>query len=229
MRAVAGFVVALSLAAAAVAQPAAPERNGKVVGEAAVAKVRALQAVQAGLPPAASFAEELQRRIDVEQAIRDFGWRAGLSVEEQRTAIQIVGPAMIEIDADNTAWLKTRLPADGWFKLSRDGPGVTKNAFLIVQHSPDAAWRKQIVARMEPLAKAGEAPPGDFALMYDRVMLKETGKQRYGSQVVCRGGALVMADMDEPEPEKVQARRNAIGFTQPLYDDYRKGFEGRPC
>jgi hypothetical protein len=36
-----------------------------------------------------------------------------------------------------------------------------------------------------------------------------------------------MAPMDEPE--KVQARRDEIGFTRPLFADYRKNFEGREC
>jgi hypothetical protein len=228
VRAVAGgLIVALSLVVSAVAQSPAPAGNGKAAAEAAVAKVRALQEAQRGLPPPANFAEDLQRRVDVDQAIRDFGWQTGLTVEEQRASFQIVGPAMAEIDTENTAWLKTRLPADGWFKFSRDGHSVTNNAFLIVQHSPDTAWRKEIVTRMEPLAKAGEVSPGNFALMYDRVMLIETGKQRYGSQAICRDGNVVIADMEEPE--KVQERRNAIRFTQPLYDDYRRGFEGRKC
>jgi hypothetical protein len=215
------------LCTAAVAQPPPAEGRAKLAAEAAVARVQALQERQKSLPPPANFAEELQRRRDVEQAIRDFSWWEGLTIEEQRAAMQIVGRAMTEIDADNTAWLKAHLPADGWFRISRDGAAVTNNAFLIVQHSPDAAWRKEIVARMEPLAKLGEVSPGNFALMFDRVMLTETGKQRYGSQAICRDGDLVMAPMDEPE--KVQERRDAIGFIQPTYDNYRKNFEGRKC
>lgn len=47
------------------------------------------------------------------------------------------------------------------------------------------------------------------------------------SQAQCKAGTLGMADMDEPE--RVQERRDAIGFKAPRYDDYRKLFEGQPC
>ncbi len=222
-----GVIVALAIAGPAHAATPGPEGKGKAAAEAALARIRALQDAQGRLPPPASFAEELQRRVEIDQVVRDWSWQAGLAVEDQRAAFQVIAPAMTEIDTENTAWLKTRLPADGWFRISRDGLSVAHNAFLIVQHSPDAAWRKEVVARMEPLAMAGEVSPASFALMYDRVMLAETGRQRYGTQAICRDGALAIADMEEPE--KVQARRDAIKLTQPLYAAYRKGLEGRKC
>ncbi|WP_369807940.1 DUF6624 domain-containing protein [Phenylobacterium sp. CCH9-H3] len=222
-----GIVVALSIAASASADTPDSAGKGEAAAQAALARVRALQDAQSRLPPPANLAEELQRRVDVDQAVRDWSWQAGLAVGDQRAAVQVIAPAMAQIDMENTAWLKTQLPADGWFRISRDGPSVANNAFLIVQHSPDAAWRKEIVARMEPLAMAGEVSPASFALMYDRVMLAETGRQRYGTQAICRDGAVAIAEMEEPE--KVQARRDAIKFTQPLHEAYRKGLEGRKC
>ncbi len=41
---------------------------------------------------------------------------------------------------------------------------------------------------MEPLILSGEVSKGDYAYLYDRVMLKISGKQRYGTQAMCLDG-----------------------------------------
>lgn len=222
----AAAILTLTFTAPVLAQTPALRGTGAAAAQRVLAKVRVLQELQRGRPPA-SFAEELQRRVEIDQAIRDWSWQDGLPIEERRASFTVIGPAMDQIDAENTTWLKSRLPPDGWFTFSRDGEDVTNNAFLIVQHSPDATWRKETVRKMEPLVMDGEAAPGSFALMYDRVMLSETGKQRYGTQGVCRAGNVVIADMDAPD--KVQERRNTIKFTQPLFADYQRSLETQKC
>jgi hypothetical protein len=189
--------------------------------------MEALEARQKAMSAPASLAENLARRIALEQAMRNDNWSEGLSGAEVEAALPMVLPKWKAIDADNTAWLKTVLPADGWFRNSRDGANVGGNAFLIVQHSPDPDFQKLVLARMAPLLAMKEVSPQSYALLYDRVTLRETGKQQFGSQAGCDNGKMAMAPMDEPE--KVQERRDAIGFTFPRYDDYRKNFEGKDC
>lgn len=228
MRLWAGGILALVLVTAAAAQQAEPSARAKAAAEAFIASIDAFKTRQRALPPAKDFAEELARRIELDQFVRNQSWRDGLTIEEQNAAYPVlVRQSLLDVDNDNTAWLKARLPADGWFRISRDGAPVASNAFLIVQHSQDRAWQKEILARMEPLAKSGEVSPQSFALLYDRVQLFDTGKQTYGSQATCQNGKLGMAPMDEPE--KVQERRDAIGFSRPRYDEYRKMFEGEDC
>ncbi len=41
---------------------------------------------------------------------------------------------------------------------------------------------------MEPLVASKEVSPSNYAYLYDRIMLKLAGKQRYGTQFWCKDG-----------------------------------------
>ena len=221
------LVAAVGLAASAAAQTPAVSPKAKAAVEGFLARIAKFEADQAALPPPASLQENLARRIRLDQAVRTDPWNEGLSRAEVDASMAPVIAKWREIDGDNTEWLKTVLPADGWFKISRDGEEVASNAFLIVQHSPDPDFQRTVLQRIEPLLKDREASPQSYALLYDRVTLRETGKQRYGSQFGCQDGKPSPAPMDEPE--KVQERRDAIGFTVPRFADYQKMFETMLC
>jgi hypothetical protein len=87
---------------------------------------------------------------------------------------------------------------------------------------------RQVLARMEPLAKAGEVRGSDYALLYDRTALADGRPQRYGSQLGCDGGKLGFLRMEDPAG--VDARRKAVGLTETLAE-YAKRFPtfGQPC
>ena len=68
------------------------------------------------------------------------------------------------------------------------------------------------------MAAAGEADPGDFATMYDRVQKSQGRPQRYGSQFSFRQGHLVadsIADM-----KALDSLRAAVGL--PPMHEYAK-------
>jgi hypothetical protein len=220
--------LALIFAGAVAAQAPTPPLSepASAAVEAWKARVQALKDRQAAMPPPASVEENLQRRIALDQAVRTNIPTLDFPRESQAVLLAIL-PTMLAVDADNTAYLKSVAPAEGWFRIGRDGESVASNAFLIVQHSPDEAWQQAVLMRMEPLLASGDVAPQSYALLYDRVSLRDTGKQRYGSQVICADGKMVAADMDAPE--RVQERRDAIGFTVPRYSDYVKLFEGQTC
>ena len=213
-------------------QPAAPEPSARAA--AAVEAVRsAIADTQSRLEtvgPAESLAGEIFRRVAVEQAAR----RAlaehvePLPLDERRVAEWRAWRLITPLDADNTAWLKRHLPPDGWFRISRDGEGVTNAAFLIVQHSGDLALMKQVLARMEPLARRGEVRGEQFALLYDRTALGEGRLQRYGSQLICTEGRLDFHRLEDPK--RVDERRKAIGMRETLaeYASHFAGFR-QPC
>lgn len=135
----------------------------------------------------ATVQEELSRRVTLEQA----GRRAltpimrsvDLAEPEKRRVLAAAWAELTPVDEDNVRWLKSALPADGWFRVSRDGKAATRNAWLIVQHATfDRPFQKQVLAVMEPLVDQGEVSGGDYALLFDRVSLAEGRPQRYGSQ-----------------------------------------------
>jgi hypothetical protein len=100
-----------------------------------------------------------------------------------------LGIAMAQQDHANTEWLKKLVDAEGWPTISAHGKEASQSAWLLVQHADaDPPFQLKALRLMEPLAKAGEVDKSNYAYLYDRVMLKITGKQRYGTQMTCRAG-----------------------------------------
>lgn len=175
------------------------------------------------------FSSEIQRRVQRDQTVR----RALDAVielpEAQRgQASFAIRNIMIRIDTENTAWLKTRLPEDGWFLISRDGPRAASVAFLLVQHSDDLVLMQDVLARMKPLVGTSELRGQEYALLFDRVALMSGQPQRYGSQIGCDDGRIGFQNLEEPDD--VEARRRGLGFTETL-DIYAARFPdfGAPC
>src|SRR5690554_5549085 len=142
---------------------------------------------QAALPPPASDSEKLVRLVELEQAPRQAMSRLDLSAlsepEKQSMWGRIWG--MVQpIDQANQEQLLAMVPPEGWFPASRYGRAAASAAFLIVQHSDPAMWRR-FLPKIEEMVKAGEAEGGSYALMYDRLALSEGRPQRYGSQLSC--------------------------------------------
>src|SRR3546814_4825245 len=71
----------------------------------------------------------------------------------------------------------------GWPTISAVGEKASHAAWLLAQHADDdPALQVRALRLMEPLAKAGEASKSNYAYLYDLVMLKLAGKQRYATQ-----------------------------------------------
>lgn len=224
-------IVALALCAFA---PQAPTPDVKLSAEAQAtleawrAKFQAAKDKAAGMP-GATLGEELERRLYVDQAgrmaIGDI-MAAKLPIEQQRLAIGEIGKELTATDGLNTAWLKSVIPADGWFRNSRDGKKVAEGAWLIVQHSPDRQFQKDVLAKMAPLIELGEARGADYALLYDRTEMAEGRPQRYGSQGTCVDGKLTIDKLEDPE--RVDEQRAKVGLG-PLADYGKVLGVGRPC
>jgi hypothetical protein len=86
---------------------------------------------------------------------------------------------------------------------------------LIANHSGDIDFQRQVLALLEPLAKAREARPEDYARLYDRVATIDRRPQRYGTQgTTCKEGKYAVPS-DVEAPEGLEARRAAMGL-QPM-------------
>lgn len=171
-------------------------------------QIAAARARLAAEGPASSLAAQLRRRVELDQLPRRFDIDYRLPdrerLEDHRAA------ETIAIDDENTAWLKSVLPADGWFRRSRDGHDIVKNAWIILIHSQDDAWVDQVLERMEPLARRGEVDAGAFAMRYDRVQVLKGRPQRYGMGSTCVNGYKDYYPIEDRA--NVDARRKTLGL-----------------
>ena len=118
-------------------------------------------------------------------------------------------------DGKNTAMLKALVAQHGWPTIARVGARASDAAWLIVQHADmDPVFQLQALRLMEPLVATGGVSKANYAYLYDRVMLKLAGTQRYGTQAICAGGKWA------PQPielgVEVDAKRAEVGLDEPV-------------
>jgi hypothetical protein len=91
--------------------------------------------------------------------------------------------AWSRIDEANKHLIKELVAKHGFPKISDVGENAARTAFLMVQHlNKDATFQKQVLAQMQKLVPLHEANKGEVALLTDRLMVKRSGKQLYGTQ-----------------------------------------------
>jgi hypothetical protein len=117
------------------------------------------------------------------------------------------------IDAAHEARIRQLLAARSeWFRISEVGRDAAKAAFLIVQHAGDLGLQKAALAKMEPLLASDDINKSDYALLWDRVAIREGRPQRYGTQgTACDNGKFVVP-RDVEDPAGLDARRAAVGL-----------------
>ncbi|WP_454713757.1 DUF6624 domain-containing protein [Caulobacter segnis] len=193
------------------------------------AAIKSVQDAQSRLPPPANDGEALVRMVDVEQA----GRRAMMKVDlhdlpqpERNAAFQAMWGPISAIDKANQHRLLAMLPPEGWFYKSKYGSDAAEAAFLIVQHADLDLWRR-FVPVLEPLVAKGEVKGSEYALMFDRLALKEGRPQRYGSQLTCKDGKFVVDTLEDPD--HVDERRKAMGFDTTLAENAKRFADLPPC
>ncbi|OYW45941.1 MAG: hypothetical protein B7Z08_12380 [Sphingomonadales bacterium 32-68-7] len=184
----------------------------------------------------ADLARQLEARPVGEQMLRlALNWSRGMSATSpgltpvgQAIFMSRIGPAIAARDFANTEWLKGVIAEHGWPKISEVGQEAGMYAWLLAQHADhDPLFQRDVLRLIEPLAAQGEVRKPDFAYLYDRVMLKWAGKQRYGSQAECRDGRL------QPQPLEDEAAVNRLRAEMDLgpVEDYMAMMNERsgPC
>lgn len=227
--------LALLAAAAPAQQTTLQIRNGHPVVPGAARPVvtafeertRPLRARFAAIRPDLPVAAQIAERVAVEQGLRaalpDMS-KLKLSDADKGAAFAGMWFYIAPVDAANTTFLKLVLPTDGWFRRSRDGDETTHGAWLLVQHSPDRDFMRQVVERMKPLVEAGEVRGSDYALLYDRTEGHAGRAQYYGSQFSCANGRYVPDTIRDPET--VDERRRALGMSKMAEDAARLNQRG---
>lgn len=182
-------------------------------------------------PITPDFGRLLEARTLGEQLLRlSFNWTYGASdnprlpqMSERARAVfnTLAIGELARVDFENTQWLKAHVLENGWPKYSEVGEKAANAAWLLVQHADhDPAFQLQVLRLMEPMLATKEVSPGHYAYLYDRIMLKLTGKQRYATQFWCMDGKMQPRPLEQPE--KVDELRAAMRLN-PL-DEYRQFF-----
>jgi hypothetical protein len=155
-----------------------------------------------------------------EAVVREQAYRRGLSWTNEGPPIDAIvwaalmrriwRAATIE-DHKNTAMLKAIVAEHGWPTIQLVGEQASLNAWLIVQHADDdPAFQLRALRLMAPLVASGSVSKSNYAFLYDRVMIKLAGKQRYGTQSRCLNGTHVTLPLESPD--RVDALRAEMGL-----------------
>ena len=172
----------------------------------------AVKLAEESRPTATSAGEVIRFRPLGEQMLRRaLSWGQGSQIEAPplaplvKTMVELrLGIAMAQRDRGNSEWLKKVVQAEGWPKISTFGKEASGSAWLLVQHADaDPPFQLKALRLMEPLVASGEVDKASYAYLYDRVMLKISGKQRYGTQMMCRAGKRV------PQPLESESTLNS--------------------
>lgn len=222
-------VIALAICVPAAAQTTGASVDPQAIFEAWQNLMSAQKALMDRLPPAETAADGLLRRA----ALRGLGgdariWISGsnLSTEDRVKLNRQIWDEMAKLNADDTAYLKSILPADGWFRKSRDGAEASDSALDILQGSKDEAFRQEALKAMEPLVKLGEVDGQSFAGFVDMTETRAGRLQRYGTLARCEDGRLSI--MPVADPSKVDELRRSVGLPQ-TYAAYAASVKDKRC
>ncbi len=122
-----------------------------------------------------------------------------------------------EIDKRNEKRMREIISQFGWpgrSLVAEDGGGA---AWLLVQHM-SLPFQKECLPLLEASVKKGEAKVQDFALLTDRVLVRDGKKQLYGTQTKFGEGGEIVPDPIE-DAANVDNRRKALGI-EPLAEYY---------
>lgn len=135
----------------------------------------------------------------------------------------MVWPEVASADAGNLPKLKEVVARHGWPTIADVGEQGARDAWLLVQHADnDPAFQLRVLRLMEPLAAKAAVPTRNFAYLFDRVTLKISGVQRYGTQAHCVDGRIAPRPLEQPG--KLDELRRTAGL--PPIAEYLKQFPG---
>jgi len=121
-------------------------------------------------------------------------------------------------DTRLTAELKAIVLKHGWPTIALVGFDASNAAMLVLTHSPDHAWQRSLLPKLEELAKASKIDGSALALVVDKELVSEGKQQRYGTQFKFQDGAMMMYAVEDPDG--LDKRREAA-LLMPM-DVYKK-------
>jgi hypothetical protein len=152
----------------------------------------------------------------IAMAKSDEAARTSLLTAGQRPKEKLVENTM-RVDSVNLARIKTIIASAGFPTEDKVGKDGIEAAMLIVQHADvDPAFQRDVLKQIQ--TRAGKDIPSDtYAMLDDRVNLREGKPQHYGSQFRVSNGNVMLAQPSD-SPNDISANRQRVGL-MPL-DDY---------
>ena len=141
----------------------------------------------------AALRDRLVKMGDEDQAVR--GFAHGRQVTgTTKEMIQ----KMPQTDGRLTAELQEIVRASGWPTIALVGIEASNAAMLILTHTPDHVWQRQLLPQLQQLADTGKIDGSSLALVIDKELVAEGKLQRYGSQFKFINGAMAMFAVEDP-------------------------------
>ena len=153
---------------------------------------------------------ELGRRVAQDQALR-----SAATTALPPATLQALVARLVQVDADNTRWLRQLIRQRGWLGRSVIGEAGAQAMWLLAQHADaDPAFQAECLVLLAAAVEAGEASPRSLAYLDDRVRVARGEPQRYGTQGT-DGEDGHWRPRPLAEPDEVDARRAKAGL-EPL-------------
>ncbi|HEU5340608.1 DUF6624 domain-containing protein [Edaphobacter sp.] len=121
-------------------------------------------------------------------------------------------------DAELTGELKQIVQQKGWPTIALVGIDASNAAMLILTHTADHAWQRQMLPQLEQLADTGKIDPSSLAFVVDKELVAQGKLQRYGTQFKYINGGLAMYGVEDPGGLDAQRARALL----PPIDVYKQ-------
>jgi hypothetical protein len=177
--------------------------------------VRAQAPAAAPAPRDSALRAELLRMGEVDQRVRE-GFGAAMAANDT-----LYLKRMLATDSANTRRLREIVRVHGWPTRALVGHDGSAAAFLIVQHSPERDFRREVLPLLWEQVRAGEPWARELAMLTDKTRLDEGRPQLYGSSFSLRDGKLVADSIEDPAG--LERRRREVGL--PTMEEYAKVLE----
>jgi hypothetical protein len=129
-----------------------------------------------------------------------------------RTAVlALLFDLMVRNDINNTAWLEQNVQRYGWPVKGIASADIAEAAWVIAQHSDrNQPFQVRTLRRLEDLMAKEQVEGKHYAYLYDRVWGEVAGKQRFGTQWVCKDGKNTLQPLEDAE--SVTRWRKQVGL-----------------
>jgi len=114
-------------------------------------------------------------------------------------------------DEVNLAKIEKIIAEHGWVGPKLVGNQASSTVFLVIQHS-DLEVQKKYYSLAKEAVEKGNLRGSSFALLEDRIALREGRKQTYGSQIGSHPDTKKPYVLPLEDPDNVDARRATVGL-----------------
>jgi hypothetical protein len=141
----------------------------------------------------ASLRARLLKMREEDQAVRGFTHGKQTSVMTTKMMQELP-----QTDARLTLELQQVVKENGWPTIALVGIDASNGAMLVLTHTSDHAWQRQLLPQLETLADADKIDGSGLALVVDKELVAEGKLQRYGSQFKFVNNSMAMYAVEDP-------------------------------